>query len=72
MAASWMTYWVWATKKFISHFHDFEQVKQISAFSLYKTTLGETGCLGNPYFFTYCLLKHPVLLFTPPFLNTVS
>ena len=25
-------------------------------FSLYKTPLGETGCLGNPYFlFTGCL-----------------
>ena len=30
---------------------------------LYKTPLGETGCLGNPYFI-YWLPKHPVFLFT--------
>ena len=37
-------------------------------FSLYKTTLGETGCLGNPYFlFTGCLSIH--FLIHP---NTVS
>ena len=32
-------------------------------FKLYKTPLGETGCLDNPYF-TYWLLKHPVFWFT--------
>ena len=31
--------------------------------SLCKTPLGETGCLGNPYF-TYWLPKHPVFWFT--------
>ena len=31
--------------------------------SLCKTSLGETGCLGNPYF-TYWLPKHPVFSFT--------
>ena len=31
--------------------------------SLCKTPLGETGCLGNPYF-TYWLHKHPVFCFT--------
>ena len=30
---------------------------------LYKTLLGETGCLGNPYFI-YWLPKHPVFPFT--------
>ena len=34
-------------------------------FSLSKTPLRETGCLSNPYFFTYWLLRHPVFLFTP-------
>ena len=32
-------------------------------FKLYKTRLGETGCLDNPYF-TYWLNKHPVFSFT--------
>ena len=31
--------------------------------SLCKTPLGETGCLGNPYF-TYWLPKHPIFWFT--------
>ena len=31
--------------------------------SLCKTPLGETGCLGNPYFI-HRLPKHPVFLFT--------
>ena len=31
---------------------------------LYKTSLGETGCLGNPYLICW-LPKHPVFLFTP-------
>ena len=40
-------------------------------FSLCKTPLGETGCLGNPYFLlTACL---SIQFFdSPPFLNTVS
>ena len=37
------------------------------ALSLCKTPLGETGCLGNPYFFTYWLPKHPVFWFTSLF-----
>ena len=32
-------------------------------FSLCKTPLGETGCLGNPYF-THWLPEHPVFWFT--------
>ena len=61
MAASWMAYWLWASQKFNSHFVDFGQVKKKdSVFSLYKTSLGETGCLGNPYFFSHWLPKHPV------------
>ena len=35
---------------------------------LYKTSLGETGCLGNPYLICW-LPKHPVFLIHP---NTVS
>ena len=38
-------------------------------FSLCKTPLGETGCLGNPYSLFYWLPTHPVFWFTP---NTVS
>ena len=60
MAASWMAYRLCAGQKFNSHLADFGQIKKISVFSLYKTPLGETGCLGNPYFFTYWLPKHPV------------
>ena len=30
---------------------------------LYKTSSGETGCLGNPYLICW-LPKHPVFLFT--------
>ena len=32
-------------------------------FILYETSLGEIGCLGNPYFI-YWLPKHPVFWFT--------
>ena len=39
-----------------------------SLYILYKTLLGETGYLGNPYFI-YWLSKHPVFLIHP---NTVS
>ena len=40
-------------------------------YSLLKTPLGETGCLGNPYFLlTGCLTIQ--LFDSPPFLNTVS
>ena len=72
-----------ASQKFNSHFTDFGQVKKfiiililwtsqkISAFSLYKTLLGETGCLGNPYFLlTGCL--NIQFFDSPPFFNTVS
>ena len=62
-----MAYWLWASQKFNSHLADFRQVKNISAFSLYKTPLGETGCLWNPYFFTYWLPKYPGFWFTPLF-----
>ena len=65
MVASWMAYWLWAIQKFNNHFADLGQVKKISAFSLYKTPLEETGCLGNPYFFTYWLPKHPASWFLP-------
>ena len=47
-------YWPSASqKKIISHFGDYEQVKNL----LYnKTPLGKTGCLRNPYFLlTGCL-----------------
>ena len=39
-----------------------------SLYTLYKTPLGENGCLGNHYFI-YWLPKHPVFLIQP---NTVS
>ena len=67
MVASRIAYWRWASQKFNSNFADFRQVKNASAFSLYKTPLGKSGCLGDPYFFTYWLPKHPVFWFTPVF-----
>ena len=60
-----MAYWLWESQN--NHFSNFGQIKKISTFSLYKTPLGETVCLGNPYFFTYWLPKHPVSWFTPLF-----
>ena len=47
----------------MSHFTDFKQVKIMGPFTEFrqvknfnKTPLGETGCLGNPYFLhTSCL-----------------
>ena len=33
-------------------------------FSLYKTPIGETGCLSNPYSLFYWLPKHAVFWFT--------
>ena len=51
------------SKKIVA-FSKFRQVTWM-VFNLNKTPLGETGCLSNPYFFTYCLLKHPVFLIHP-------
>ena len=48
--------------KIMGHFADFEQVKNLN-----KTPLGETGCLGSPYF-----LHAGCLGLIHPYPNTVS
>ena len=61
MTALRMIYWVWAS--LIVIFADFEQAWKINSFWMaafdlkyLQNSLGETGCLGNPYFLlTGCL-----------------
>ena len=62
-----MAYYFGQVKNLIAIWLTLGKSKKISAFSLYKTPLGETGCLGIPYFFTCWLPKHPVFWFTPLF-----